>query len=143
MTKQKKPTGNEVSDVVELLRMCLGDPRAVQIVTPAQAGATIERCASTLTSVVSADTPPGALQAALCVFARFFLLCLDKLIQHPQFDHLWLMSLRVVLLFIKRGHDDASMEQLAEITTETLRNALQVLVAVSYTHLTLPTKRIV
>jgi hypothetical protein len=34
-----------------------------------------------------------------------------------------------VLLFIKKGHDDVAMEQLAEITTETLRNALQVLVA--------------
>jgi hypothetical protein len=129
VTKQKRPSGAELSDVVELLRMCLGDPRAVQILTPAQAGLTIEKCASTLTSVVSADTPAGALQAALCVFARFFLLSLDKLQKHSQFDHLWLMSLRVILLFIKRGHDDASMEQLAEITTETLRNALQVLVA--------------
>jgi len=129
VTKQRRPTGTELSDVVELLRMCLGDPRAVQILTPAQAGSTIEKCASTLTSVVSADTPAGALQAALCVFARFFLLCLDKLQKHGQFDHLWLMSLRVILLFIKRGHDDPSMEQLAEITTETLRNALQVLVA--------------
>ena len=54
---------------------------------------------------------------------------MEKLQQHPQFDHLWLMSLRVILLFIKKGHDDVSMEQLAEITTETLRNALQVLVA--------------
>ena len=39
------------------------------------------------------------------------------------------MSLRVILLFIKRGHDEPSLEQLAEITTETLRNALQVLLA--------------
>jgi hypothetical protein len=109
--------------------MCLGDPRAVGILTPNQAGLTIEKCASTLTSVVSADTPVGALQAALCVFARFFLLALDKLQKHPQFDHLWLMSLRVILLYIKRGHDDVAMEQLAEITTETLRNALSVLVA--------------
>ena len=129
VAKQKRPTGPELSDSVELLRICLGHPRATQILTPLQAGSTIEKCASSLSAVVSANTPPGALQAALCVFARFFLTCLDRLQQHPQFDHLWLMSLRVVLLFIKRGHDDPSMEQLAEVTTETLRNALQVLVA--------------
>ena len=129
VAKQKKPTGVELSDSVELLRICLGDPRAHQILNPLQAGATVEKSASALSAVVSANTPPGALEAALCVFARFFLSCLESLQQHPQFDHLWLMSLRVVLLFIKRGHDDPSMEQLAEITTETLRNALQVLVA--------------
>ena len=129
VAKQKKPTGVELSDSVELLRICLGDPRAHQILNPVQAGSTVEKSASALSAVVSANTPPGALQAALCVFARFFLSCLDQLQKHPQFDHLWLMSLRVVLLFIKRGHDDPSMEQLAEITTETLRNALQVLVA--------------
>jgi hypothetical protein len=129
VAKQKRPTGPELSDSVELLRMCLGHPRATQILTPVQAGMTVEKCASALSAVVSANTPPGALQAALCVFARFFLTCLDKLQQHAQFDHHWLMSLRVILLFIKRGHDDPSMEQLAEITTETLRNALQVLIA--------------
>jgi hypothetical protein len=129
VAKQKKPTGPELSDSVELLRICLGDPRVYQILSPSQAGSTVERCASALSAVVSANTPGGALQAALCVFARFFLSCLDMLQRHPQFDHLWLMSLRVVLLFIKRGHDDPGMEQLAEITTETLRNALQVLVA--------------
>ena len=129
VTKQKKLTGSELSDAVELLRMCLGDPRAAQILSPAQVGSTVEKCASALSAVVAVNTPPGALQAALSVFARFFLSCLDKLQQHPQFDHLWLMSLRVILLFIKRGHDDPSMEQLAEVTTETLRNALQVLLA--------------
>ena len=129
VAKSKKPTAPELSDSVELLRICLGDPRAVQILSPAQAGATVEKCASALSAVVSANTPPGTLQAALSVFARFFLTCMEKLQQHPQFDHLWLMSLRVILLFIKKGHDDVSMEQLAEITTETLRNALQVLVA--------------
>ena len=129
VAKQKKPTGVELSDSVELLRICLGDPRAHQMLNPLQSGATVEKSASALSAVVSANTPPGALQAALCVFARFFLSCLDNLQQHPQFDHLWLMSLRVVLLFIKRGHDDPAMEQLAEVTTETLRNALQVLVA--------------
>ena len=129
VAKQKKPTGIELSDSVELLRICLGDPRGHQILSPVQAGLTVERAASALSAIVSANTPGGALQAALCVFVRFFLSCLEKLQQHPQFDHLWLMSLRVILLFIKRGHDDTAMEQLAEITTETLRNALQVLVA--------------
>jgi hypothetical protein len=128
--KQKKCTPIELSDSVELLRICLGHPRASQILSPSQVGATIEKCASTLSAVVSAvQTPGGALQAALSVFARFFLACLEKLQKHPQFDHLWLMSLRVILLFIKRGHDEPSLEQLAEITTETLRNALQVLLA--------------
>ena len=136
--KQKRITGGELSDAVELLRICLGHPRATQILTPSQAGSTVEKCASALSAVVSVSTPPGALQAALCVFARFFLTCLDKLQQHAQFDHLWLMSLRVILLFIKRGHDDTSMEQLAEITTETLRNALQVLVATGLLQLPSP-----
>lgn len=131
VAKQRKPTGPELSDSVELLRICLGHPTAHQILSPTQAGTTIEKCASTLSAVVSAYTPGNALQAALSVFTRFFLTCLDKLQKHPQFDHLWLMSLRVILLFIKRGHDDPSLEQLAEITTETLRNALQVLVATS------------
>ena len=128
ITRNKKSKGPELSDCVELLRMCLGDPRAYQILTPAQAGTTVEKCASALSGIVAASTPPGALQAALSVFARFFLTCLDKLQMHPQFDHLWLMSLRVILLFIKRGHD--GLDQLAEVTTETLRNMLQVLLTV-------------
>lgn len=132
VAKQRKQTGPELSDSVELLRICLGHPKAPHILSPLQAGVTVEKCASTLSAVVSAlITPGGALQAALSVFARFFLTCLDKLNKHPQFDHLWLMSLRVILLFIKRGHEDPSLEQLAEVTTETLRNALQVLLASS------------
>ena len=129
VTKNKKAKGSDLSDCVELIRMCLGDPRAYRILTPVQAGVTVEKCASALSGIVSANTPPGALQAALSVFVRFFLTCLEKLQIHPQFDHLWLMSLRVILLFIKRGHDEPGMEQLGEVVTETLRNTLQVLLA--------------
>jgi hypothetical protein len=129
VANQKNPTGAQLSDSVELLRMCLGDPRAVQALTTAEAASTIERTANALSAIVSADTPPGALQTALSVYMRFFLLSLDRLQNHDQFEHLWLGSLRIILLFIKRGNDDAEMEQLAEIAIETMRNALQVLLA--------------
>jgi len=62
----------------------------------------------------------------VALVAKFFLQNLPTLQRHECFGQLWLMVLRLMLLFIKRGSDDRDAE-LEEIATEALKNLLCVL----------------
>mmetsp|Transcript_83385 Transcript_83385/g.223070 ORF Transcript_83385/g.223070 Transcript_83385/m.223070 type:complete len:1655 (+) Transcript_83385:37-5001(+) len=86
----------------------------------------LEKLVSAITHMVSPATPPQVIQALVGLLSKFFLQNLPLLQKHPQFDQIWLMVLRLLLLFVKQG-TDASCEELSEVATESLKNVICVL----------------
>mmetsp|Transcript_35762 Transcript_35762/g.80384 ORF Transcript_35762/g.80384 Transcript_35762/m.80384 type:complete len:1658 (+) Transcript_35762:107-5080(+) len=86
----------------------------------------LEKLVSAITHMVSPTTPPQVIQALVGLLSKFFLQNLPLLQKNPQFDQIWLMVLRLLLLFVKQG-TDASCEELSEVATESLKNVICVL----------------
>eukprot|EP00913_Durusdinium_trenchii_P025591 g24019.t1 len=83
---------------------------------------------SVLTGPITSQTPLKVVREAVSLVSKFFLQNLQTLQRHDCFGQLWLMVLRLMLQFIKRGSDDQDCE-LEEVATETLKNLLGVLVS--------------
>jgi len=88
----------------------------------------LEKLVSMLTGSVSSGAPLSVVRDAVSLVAKFFLQNLHTLQRHECFGQLWLMVLRLMLLFEKRGRDDRDAE-LEEIAAETLKNLLSVLLS--------------
>jgi len=119
--------------VIPLLRQTLLNVRVPTLLAGAERGPhwarlVIEKLVSTLTNGVNSGAPLAVVREAVALVAKFFLQNLHTLQRHQQFGQLWLMVLRLMLLFEKRGKDDRDAE-LEEIARETLKNLLQVLLS--------------
>jgi len=88
----------------------------------------LEKLVSSLTGAFASGAPLSIVREAVSLVAKFFLQNLHTLQRHECFGQMWLMVLRLMLLFIKRGTDDRDTE-LEEIATETLKNLLCVLLS--------------
>eukprot|EP00435_Cladocopium_sp_Y103_P059122 s9_g21.t1 len=95
---------------------------------PFWARSVLEKLVSVLTGPITSQTPLKVVREAVTLVSKFFLQNLQTLQRHDCFGQLWLMVLRLMLQFIKRGSDDHDAE-LEEVATETLRNLLGVLVS--------------
>jgi len=95
---------------------------------PFWARSVLEKLVSVLTGPVTAGAPLPLLRDAVSLVSKFFLQNLQTMQRHDCFGQLWLMVLRLMLQFIKRGSDDRDSE-LEVIATETLKNLLSVLVS--------------
>jgi len=127
-----RPAASNDSDqpLVLLLKQALLNVRVPQLLGstaqgPYWARATLEKLVSVLTTAASAGAPIPCLREAVGLVAKFFLQNLQVLQRHECFSQLWLMVLRLMLLFIKRGSE--GHDELEEIATETLKNLLCVL----------------
>eukprot|EP00927_Polykrikos_kofoidii_P038382 TRINITY_DN32726_c0_g1_i1.p1 TRINITY_DN32726_c0_g1~~TRINITY_DN32726_c0_g1_i1.p1 ORF type:complete len:1891 (-),score=425.18 TRINITY_DN32726_c0_g1_i1:280-5952(-) len=119
--------------IISLLRHTMLDIRVPPILGNAPQGPhlarlTLEKLASVLTGAASSGTPTPVLREAVPLVAKFFLQNLHSLQGQDHFSQLWLMVLRLMCSFIKRGTDDRDAE-LEEIATETLKNLLCVLLS--------------
>ncbi|CAE7228164.1 GBF1, partial [Symbiodinium natans] len=95
---------------------------------PFWARSVLEKLVSVLTGPVTSGAPLTVVREAVSLVSKFFLQNLQTLQRHESFGQLWLMVLRLMLQFIKRGSDDRDAE-LEEVSTETLKNLLGVLVS--------------
>jgi len=121
---------------VSLLRHTMLDGRVPTLLGaiahgPLWARNVLEKLVTVLTGIVSSGAPLSVVHSAVSLVSKFFLQNLQALQRQPKhesFGQLWLMVLRLMLLFIKRGTDDRDTE-LEEIATETLKNLLGVLMS--------------
>ncbi|OLP84330.1 Rhomboid-like protease 3 [Symbiodinium microadriaticum] len=97
---------------------------------PFWARSVLEKLVSVLTGPVTSGAPLTVVREAVSLVSKFFLQNLQTLQRHESFGQLWLMVLRLMLQFIKRGSDDRDAE-LEEVSTENLKNLLGVLVSTS------------
>merc|ERR1719387_385783 len=117
--------------LVPLLQQAVLDARVPVILGntvegPQWARVVLEKLVSVLDGVVS-KMPGPTLRAAVAIVSKFFLQNLTVLQRHERFDQLWLMVLRLLMLFIKQGTDSKDAE-VEEIATETLKNILCILI---------------
>lgn len=100
-------------------------PLGLGATNPDGARLILEKLVSVLTTT-SSGVSLSVVRESVPLVAKFFLQNLLVLQKQEGFGQLWLMTLRLMLTFIKRGSDDRDVE-LEEIATETLKNILHVL----------------
>eukprot|EP00931_Biecheleriopsis_adriatica_P059142 TRINITY_DN35341_c0_g1_i1.p1 TRINITY_DN35341_c0_g1~~TRINITY_DN35341_c0_g1_i1.p1 ORF type:complete len:1704 (-),score=334.25 TRINITY_DN35341_c0_g1_i1:44-5104(-) len=88
----------------------------------------LEKLVTVLTGPVTSGAPLPVVREAVTLVSKFFLQNLQCLQRHECFGQLWLMVVRLMLQFVKRGSDERDTE-LEEVATETLKNQLSVLVS--------------
>lgn len=129
--RRAAPADEGETQLVSLLKSLMLDSRVSPLLGAAPQGShwarqILEKLVTALTSAASSGAPIPVLREAVPLVAKFFLLNLSLLRRHEHFSQLWLMVLRLMTLFIKRGTDDRDVE-LEEEATESLKNLLGVL----------------